>query len=382
MFRNNRKLFRQLNNGFFICLIMLFGASSALAMTYRDNEVNMPLTASGYKIKSATYKLTDYYVTSGQDPRGHIYIGLTKDYSGNNGSMSFSVGRKGSSGAANWFKRQIPSSKTTFNHDPGKLNFAFIGTLTLNLTGGKLGGNSDTYTITDVGIAQGHTGGRNNWWFGGKNCQYKKSNSVTCDGKSSSGYTVKFVFERGGNGVNNIDLKSISYPQYKTTPLQSRYRGESTRCVWQPSAKCPPYVMYYNNSQSNTLKLTVRNNKLYNSVDQLFDTSGADPSHSGKAAIFVMSSEGDLYASNVNKVYLFHHSTILAGSNVAAAGELFVSQGVIQEVTNCSGHYMPGNFIFAQVKESLKRHGYSRDYSTDSCSQRRMLIDLDYKPVK
>ncbi len=171
-------------------------------MTYHDNEVVISL-GGGYSIVSGKYVVNGYSVTSGQDPDGNIHDGLTKTFN-INGEMSFRVGRKGSSSVAKWFNGQISEHQNTFGHTAGELNFAFIGTLTLTITGGILGGGQGTYVFEDVAIAQGHSGASNNWWFGSKHSTYIGNNRVTCEGTNEQGYAVSFTFLRGGNSVNNI----------------------------------------------------------------------------------------------------------------------------------------------------------------------------------
>lgn len=373
-------------------LMLITGLSSfspftALAMTYRDNTVELPVTASSYKLISGTYVIKSYSVTSGQDPDGYIRSGTSKTWAGNSSSITFKVGRSGSESVAKWFSNNIKANQNTFNHDPGDLNFAFLGTMTLTLSGGVLGSNQDTYTINDVALAQGHSGGRNNWWFGGKNCVYQSNdnNVVRCTGTSGAGYTVTFDFRRGGSGnsVNTVELKNIGIPSYTTYNLISGYSQENVRCSWQPAGKCPPYVTYYNSTQSATVKLTVSNNRLVNSQGTPFDTTQADPSHSGTpAAIFVMDSLGNIYASNQNKVYLFHHSSLLAGAPVSAAGELFVKNGIIQSATNCSGHYRTPQYSMLQLRDALNRKGYTGTYTVNYCSSAQMDRILKEQGVK
>ena len=173
-------------------------------MTYRDNYVYFSL-GTGYSLISASYTVDGSSVTSGQDPDGHIHAGLQVKC-GSDGKMNFSIGRKGSSGVGSWFNDRIPSSQTTFNHTAGKLNFAFLGTLKLTLTGGIFGGGQDTFTFSNIALAQGHSGASNNWWFGGQNCSYIKSNQVTCQGVNSNGDQVSFVFLRGGNNVSTVGV--------------------------------------------------------------------------------------------------------------------------------------------------------------------------------
>jgi len=171
-------------------------------MTYHNNDVYLSL-ASGYTLLGGTYTVESFSVTDGQDPEGHIYAGLNVSF-GSDGKLTFSVGRKGSGSVAKWFNNQIPASQTTFNHTADDLNFAFIGTLTLAITGGVLGDNQEICRFSDVALAQGHTGASNNWWFGGKNCSYIQANQVTGTGTSESGDPVSFVFLRGGNNVNVV----------------------------------------------------------------------------------------------------------------------------------------------------------------------------------
>ena len=85
-----------------------------------------------------------------------------------------------------------------------------MGKLDLKLTGGVLGDAFENFTIENIGIAQGHAGAANNWWFGGTNCEIEESvpNTVRCTGTSRRG-TWNFFFRRGGNGVNVIDITQI-----------------------------------------------------------------------------------------------------------------------------------------------------------------------------
>lgn len=353
----------------FVLVVVLYalGNIKAWAVTYRDNTVKMALTATGYEVVVGTYQIRALDITPGQDPNNHVVPGDSKSYSGNDGSLTYSIGRQGSAEVAKWFTEKVRADQTTFNDNPGDLNFGFQGTLTLRLKGGVLGPNQATYTLEDIMIAQGNALGSNNWWFGGKTCTYIGNNKVRCTGTSSSGYTVNFTFQRGGvsNSVNEIDLVAIDYPGYQLFPLQPQYVGESTSCKWQPPSACPPDVMYYNSTQANTVKLTVKDGLLYDSVGQPFDTTTAQQGY----AIFVLAPDGSVYASNVKVTYLFHHSTMLGGASVASAGYLWVSRGHIDHWNNCSGHYKPVfSVALIQFKEAVVRSGYTENFSADECA--------------
>jgi hypothetical protein len=90
-----------------------------------------------------------------------------------------------------------------------------------------------------------------------------------------------------------------------------------------------------------------------------FDT-GADFSKfmGGGWAIFVMSSDGVMYAGS-HKVGLFHHSSFLAGGEVAGAGEIKASGGRVTALTNKSGHYRPTGAEMLQVFDRLQSSGVS-----------------------
>jgi phosphatidylserine/phosphatidylglycerophosphate/cardiolipin synthase-like enzyme len=177
------------------------------SMTYRDNEVILSISDNCSMVRGSL-KIDSFSVTSGQDPYGQLYSSLLASFI-SDGKMSFKVGRQGSDKVADWFNQQVPASKTTFNHSAGELNFAFIGTLKITVTGDIFGDGEETFEFSKVAIAQGHAGASNNWWFGGENCSYIQGDQVICNGTNSKGGLVSLTVQRGGNGVNKIEIKSI-----------------------------------------------------------------------------------------------------------------------------------------------------------------------------
>jgi hypothetical protein len=73
-------------------------------------------------------------------------------------------------------------------------------------------------------------------------------------------------------------------------------------------------------------------------------------------AIYVMDSSGRFFAAQ-HKVGLFHHSSFLAGGNVAGAGEIKIVGGVVRAISNKSGHYQPSADEMVQVFAELGRRG-------------------------
>lgn len=170
-------------------------------MKYHDNVVKLNLKKGElYEIdgKFGYFKVTELCITSGQDPDKKNKVGNVYPINAN-GEIVFRVGRKGSSEVANWWKERIPANHTTFNHDPGDLNFAFIGELVLYVASIK-----KVVTYKNVGLAQGHAGASNNWWFGGKEMRYIGNHKVF--GKDIDGMT-NFIGLRGDNNVNEVNLQ-------------------------------------------------------------------------------------------------------------------------------------------------------------------------------
>lgn len=140
-----------------------------------------------------------------------------------------------------------------------------------------------------------------------------------------------------------------------TKSLRSRYRGEEVNnWIWPGSA-----VKYLNESSRARYKLTVKDGKLYDAKGNLFDTSDATSLHSADdpRAIFVMDHDGNVYASKWQEEGRFHHSSFLAGGDVAGAGELKVSNGDLKLISNASGHYHPTQDMTIQVVKELQSRG-------------------------
>jgi hypothetical protein len=95
-------------------------------------------------------------------------------------------------------------------------------------------------------------------------------------------------------------------------------------------------------------------------------------------AIYVMSKEGHLHVI-AHKVGLRHHSSPLAGRNVACAGELQVKAGALVWLTNKSGHYSPEIDHLIQVLHILRKAGFPMQFrlglfSTDPATSKDLGI--------
>lgn len=88
-----------------------------------------------------------------------------------------------------------------------------------------------------------------------------------------------------------------------------------------------------------------------------YTTQGAFSTHNGANwALFVMSASGRVYAAG-HQVSRTHHSSPLAGGDVAAAGEIAVNAGTVVGVTNKSGHYAPDEVQMVQMLNRLTALG-------------------------
>ena len=70
-----------------------------------------------------------------------------------------------------------------------------------------------------------------------------------------------------------------------------------------------------------------------------------------------MDQDGTFYASKYQKVGEFHHSSLLGGEPVAAAGEMAVKNGVLLFLSNKSGHYRLGAEFVNQALAALRKAG-------------------------
>ncbi len=127
-----------------------------------------------------------------------------------------------------------------------------------------------------------------------------------------------------------------------------------------------PGVRYLDDVEREAYRITIHDGLLYNAQGNLFDTangiSAFGPDSNGRA-IFVMDEHGNLYASTFQRYRHFHHSSLLGGGDVAAAGELAVLDGEVVLLTDRSGHYMPDRSQTQQFLDQLASQGVVVDMS-------------------
>lgn len=190
------------------------GKQNRQDMAYSENVVKFKLDR--FKLVAdeeghyGSFEIIKHCITKGEDPDSHVKDKTTY-YINNKGEMSFSFGRKGSEEVAKWWISEFSANNTTFDHDPDELNFAALGDLMLNVQLYDESTKKEVFksiVFENVGIAQGHAGASNNWWFGGKNMHYIGNNEVIGE---STNEGIALVAHRGGNSVNEINLRLQTY---------------------------------------------------------------------------------------------------------------------------------------------------------------------------
>ncbi|RMH22750.1 MAG: hypothetical protein D6696_02585 [Acidobacteria bacterium] len=127
-------------------------------------------------------------------------------------------------------------------------------------------------------------------------------------------------------------------------------------------------VDYLSPEEREAYRLDVKNGKLYDSEGGLFDTRDATSVHSNEPrAIFVMAPDGSIYVSKQQRIHRFHHSSLVAGDSVAAAGEIEVEDGILRLVSNKSGHYRPlaehaDQLLELLAEQGVEVRGVTKDY--------------------
>ncbi|WP_225729985.1 MULTISPECIES: hypothetical protein [unclassified Nocardia] len=153
-----------------------------------------------------------------------------------------------------------------------------------------------------------------------------------------------------------------SVARYQTTPIRPEFVGEEVpgNRVWRNT-----HVKYLNATERQAYKLTIRDGLLYDSTGRLLDTSTASTlwTPQGGRAIFVMDENGDLYSAPQHIAGVFHHSSFLAGAPAAGAGEIRVSNGHLDLISDHSTHYRPTRELTRQVVEHLRENGVHIDDS-------------------
>ena len=146
-----------------------------------------------------------------------------------------------------------------------------------------------------------------------------------------------------------VEVRPSLEKPYATTQLLPEYKNEPARYITNPTDR-ENYRLRFGSD-----------GLIYDASGNRFDTSNAVriDEHGVKAylklAMFVMDAQGDFYASNFQEVHVFHHSSLVAGHEVAAAGELTVINGRLEFINDRSGHYRATPEFSEQALDRLRQ---------------------------
>jgi uncharacterized protein YukE len=139
-----------------------------------------------------------------------------------------------------------------------------------------------------------------------------------------------------------------------TKPMQTGFEGEHLpgNSIWGTEVK------YLDDAGRESYRVIPKDGKLVDVNGNPFDTTAGVTHWSGDGrAIYVMDEQGNIYASNYQEVGAFHHSSLLGGRPVSAAGELEVRNGEVVRLTDQSGHYRPTQAMTQQMAQRLRDAG-------------------------
>jgi hypothetical protein len=109
--------------------------------------------------------------------------------------------------------------------------------------------------------------------------------------------------------------------------------------------------------QQEQSRIEISGGKLKRSGGEPVDTSKSSTWFSGNGVeIFVVGPKGDIHMAS-HKIGKYHHSSLLAGTNVSMGGELKVTGGTIDWVSAKSGHYAPSMENLVQFLHYLEKDG-------------------------
>lgn len=102
-------------------------------------------------------------------------------------------------------------------------------------------------------------------------------------------------------------------------------------------------VRYLTDEERKVLRVYGCDHMLCNRDGALLDPELEKPEfiHRDGIGIFVIDVDQKVWITFDHKYGEIHHSSLLAGGPVIAAGEVVISRGQLQSISNASGHYKP-----------------------------------------
>ena len=151
--------------------------------------------------------------------------------------------------------------------------------------------------------------------------------------------------------------------RFPTVSMLVQYRGEEKRGVkYFNSAERKAHRVFYCGQQLCDLQGVPLNSGVeapLNRPKKFPKLKENQNSRGVGLAIYVMDERGDLWVSFDAHPRKLHHSSLLSGAPVAAAGEMLIFNGILYGINNYSGHYQPPPIVIDRALSVLKERGVS-----------------------
>lgn len=139
---------------------------------------------------------------------------------------------------------------------------------------------------------------------------------------------------------------------YELFPMYPQYRGEE-----HGQGAHGTVVRYLTDEERAGHLLHVRDGLLVDVEGRPLDPDLANHPHRNGFAMYVLAPDGRVYYTFDHVQGAFHHSSLLAGAPVAAAGDMTILDGRLLEISNSSGHYRPPPRSLDQILDRLREMG-------------------------
>jgi hypothetical protein len=197
----------------------------------------------------------------------------------------------------------------------------------------------------------------------------------------SDGYTVTDHDRAAGNAAASSAPAPAPGPQFEMKSMLAGMTSFDTR-VLPPQERMqtalPSRTFYADTDKKREpyARKFDEQGKMRNADGSALNTIGAERPAAigakGDRHIFVMDGQGQIYSADAiqeNKDRAkkaresgesvqerFHHSSFLAGEDVAGAGELQVRDGQVELISDTSGHYRPGSKQMIQAVQQMEKN--------------------------
>lgn len=163
------------------------------------------------------------------------------------------------------------------------------------------------------------------------------------------------------------EVKKQAIQAFPTIDLLEQYQGESARGVrYLNSEERKQYLLHVcgallcdQHGKAINHQTPAPAHKLTQFPETLSKSKEKLDFYKLGVAIYVMNQAGEIWLSFDAQPKVFHHSTLLAGQAVAAAGEMVIFEGRLYAINNRSGHYQPPPIVIKRVLSVLESKGIS-----------------------